>query len=224
VPYDIMHNEKLDQPILDMWNKTIEMLKNSGADIVDISLPHSKYGVHTYYIIAPAEASSNLSRYDGVRYGYKAEGNSLDQLYKNTRSSGFGEEVKRRIMIGTYVLSSEAKDAYYIKAQKLRRLIANDFTSAFSKVDAILLPTTPNAAFAIDEPQNDPIKMYLNDLFTIPASLAGLPALSVPVTLNDNQLPLGMQIIGRALDESTILQIAASIERSVNTKFIAEGF
>ncbi len=226
IPRDFMEAEGVSAEILKMWNESIDHLKMQGVEMVDVSLKHAKYSLPTYYIIAPAEASSNLSRYDGVRYSFRAEkpGISLDEMYEMTRSEGFGDEVKRRIMIGSYLLSAGFFDAYYTKAQKMRRLISNDFASAFEQVDAILLPTAPTAAFAINSVSDDPVAMYLNDLFTIPASLAGLPCMSVPAALNDKGLPLGMQIIGKPFDEYTILQVASAIERSVNIKFIPGGF
>ncbi len=198
------------------WQKGIDMLKNAGAEIVDISLPHTKYALPVYYVIAPAECSSNLARYDGVRYGLRVEGEDLNATYENTRAEGFGDEVKRRIMIGTYALSSGYYDAYYIKAQKVRRLISQDFMSAFEKCDALLTPTAPSAAFAIGENEDDPIKMYLNDVFTVPASLAGLPGMSVPTSLNAKGLPLGLQILGRPWDEETVLRVGGVLESAAN--------
>jgi aspartyl-tRNA(Asn)/glutamyl-tRNA(Gln) amidotransferase subunit A len=202
------------QEILDLWDKGAKMLESQGAEIVDISLPHSKYALPTYYIIAPAEASSNLARYDGVRYGLRVDGNSLDEMYENTRAQGFGWEVKRRILIGTYVLSAGYYDAYYKKAQKVRYLIADDFKKAFEKVDAILTPTTPTPAFKIGEKQEDPITMYLNDLFTVAASLAGLPAMSLPVGMSASGLPLGLQLITGALQEEKLFNIATALENA----------
>lgn len=198
-----------------VWDKGTQLLKDAGAIIVDISLPHTKYAVPTYYIIAPSEASSNLARYDGVRYGMRVEGKDLQETYDLTRADGFGKEVKRRIMIGTYCLSSGYYDAYYTKAQKVRRLIANDFTAAFEKCDVILTPTAPSSAFAIGENDDDPIKMYLGDVFTIPASLAGLPGISVPGGLDAQGLPLGLQIIGKAWDEVTMFKTAFALEQAV---------
>jgi aspartyl-tRNA(Asn)/glutamyl-tRNA(Gln) amidotransferase subunit A len=226
IPRDFMETEGISQEIIKMWNESIENLQQEGVIIVDVSLAHAKYALPTYYIIAPAEASSNLSRYDGVRYGLRVEKEnmSLDEMYELTRSEGFGAEVKRRIMIGSYLLSAGFFDAYYLKAQKMRRLISNDFNSAFAQVDAILLPTAPTAAFPIAGVSDDPVAMYLNDLFTIPASLAGLPCMSVPAALNSKGLPLGMQIIGKPFDEYTTLQVASAIERSVKAKFIPGGF
>ncbi len=202
--------------IIKLWDDGIAMAKDAGAEIVEVSLPHTKYALPTYYVIAPAEASSNLARYDGVRYGLRVEGEDLNDTYSKTRAAGFGDEVIRRIMIGTYALSSGYYDAYYIKAQKVRRLIANDFTNAFKHCDALLTPTAPSAAFAIGENEDDPVKMYLNDVFTIPASMAGLPGMSVPAGLNAQGLPLGLQIIGRPWDEETVLRVGHSIERSAN--------
>ncbi len=199
-----------------LWQRGIDWLKEAGAEIVDVSLPHTKYALPTYYIIAPAEASSNLARYDGVRYGLRVEGEDLTDTYEKTRAAGFGEEVKRRIMIGTYVLSAGYYDAYYIKAQKIRRLILQDFEKAFEQCDALLTPTAPSSAFAIGENEDDPIKMYLNDVFTVPASLAGLPGLSVPAGLSENGLPLGLQVIGKAWDEQTVLQVGRAIEQAAS--------
>jgi len=217
IPYDIMNQPGVNEEVIAMWKRSIKILEDSGAQIVDISLPHSKYALAAYYVIAPAEASSNLARYDGVRYGIREEydGISIDEMYKLTRSSGFGAEVKRRIMIGTYVLSSAFIEAYYIKAQKMRRLIANDFNAAFTNADVILLPTAPSAAFGVNENQDNPVTMYLNDLFTIPPSLAGLPCVSIPAGVDHNELPLGMQIIGKAFDEYNTLRAAAALERGV---------
>lgn len=226
VPYNLMKQEGISAEIIKMWNDSIEIAKSQGAEIIDISLPNAKYALPVYYVIAPAEASSNLSRYDGVRYGLRIEkeGMSLDEMYALTRSEGFGAEVKRRIMIGTYVLSSGFIDAYYTQAQKVRRLIANDFKSAFTKVEAILLPTAPTEAFALDVKQDNPVTMYLNDIFTIPSSLAGLPCMSVPAAMSKNNLPLGMQIITNTLDEYNMIKLAAAIESSVNIDFTPKGF
>ena len=195
-----------------LWSKGIGWLKAAGAEMVDISLPHTKYALPTYYIIAPAEASSNLARYDGVRFGLRVPGASLDEMYENTRAAGFGAEVKRRVLIGTYVLSAGYYDAYYLKAQRLRSLILKDFTDAFETVDAILTPATPTAAFAIGEKSDDPIAMYLNDVFTVPVNLAGLPGISVPAGLTNEGLPLSLQLIGRAFDEATLFRAARSLE------------
>ncbi len=208
--------------VLNIWEQGIEWLKSAGAEIIDITLPNTKYALATYYILAPAETSSNLSRFDGVRYGLRClpQKGSLDDMYKETRAQGFGREVKRRIMIGTYVLSAGYYDAYYLKAQKVRRLIYNDFQDAFNKVDAILTPTAPSTAFAIGEVAQDPITMYLNDVFTIPASLAGLPGVSVPAGLGEDGLPLGLQIIGKSYDEETVFKVADIIEKSANFKVL----
>ena len=195
-----------------LWQKGIAWLKDAGAEIVDISLPHTKYALPAYYIVAPAEASSNLARYDGVRYGLRVPGKDIIDMYEKTRAAGFGREVKRRIMIGTYVLSAGFYDAYYTQAQKVRTLIARDFEDAFQKCDVILAPTAPSAAFGLGEKSADPLAMYLNDVFAVPASLAGLPAMSVPGGLNRDGLPLGLQIIGPALDEQAVLNAGLAIE------------
>ncbi|AFN56408.1 aspartyl/glutamyl-tRNA(Asn/Gln) amidotransferase subunit A [Zymomonas mobilis] len=197
-----------------LWQRGIDMMKDAGAEIIDVSLPHTKHALAAYYIIAPAEASSNLARYDGVRYGERKtpEGGNLADMYAATRAAGFGDEVKRRIMIGTYVLSAGFYDAYYIKAQKIRALIARDFEAAFDKCDILLTPATPTAAFALGQKQEDPIAMYLNDVFTVPASLAGLPAMTVPVGLNEQGLPLGLQLIGKPLDEQSVLNAGLALE------------
>jgi aspartyl-tRNA(Asn)/glutamyl-tRNA(Gln) amidotransferase subunit A len=199
-----------------LWSNGIEMMRDAGAEIVDISLPHTKYALPTYYIIAPAEASSNLARYDGVRYGLRVEGDTLDEMYAKTRGEGFGPEVKRRIMIGTYVLSAGYYDAYYLKAQRVRALIKRDFDQAFESVDTILTPTAPSEAFAIGENDDDPIKMYLNDVFTVPSSLTGLPAISVPVGLSNNGLPLGLQLIGKLFDEESVFRAAGALEAAAS--------
>ncbi|GAB4173555.1 MAG: Asp-tRNA(Asn)/Glu-tRNA(Gln) amidotransferase subunit GatA [Thalassobaculales bacterium] len=200
-----------------LWRQGIDWLKAAGAEIRDISLPHTRHSLPTYYIIAPAEASSNLARYDGVRYGLRVAGDSLDALYEATRAAGFGAEVKRRVLIGTYVLSAGYYDAYYLKAQKIRSLILKDFTDAFREVDAILAPTAPSAAFAIGEKMDDPVTMYLNDVFTVPANLAGLPGISVPAGLTGDGLPLGLQVIGRPFDEATLFRAAHVIERAAGS-------
>ena len=208
-------SKKIDQ----LWEDGKKILKESGAEIIDISLPNTKYALPTYYIVAPAEASSNLARYDGVKYGFRSsKGNNLIEMYENTRSEGFGDEVKRRILIGTYVLSSGYYDAYYIKAQKVRRLIKNDFDQSFKKVDAILTPSTPSAAFKIGEKKDDPISMYLNDIFTVPVNLAGIPAISIPAGTDSNNYPLGLQLIGKPLDEQKLLNIAFAMEKKINFK------
>jgi aspartyl-tRNA(Asn)/glutamyl-tRNA(Gln) amidotransferase subunit A len=196
-----------------LWDRGIEWLTDAGAECVEISLPHTKYALPTYYIIAPAEASSNLARYDGVRYGLRVEGvRTLDDMYAATRAAGFGDEVKRRIMIGTYVLSAGFYDAYFTKAQKVRTLIKRDFAQAFEQCDLILTPTAPSAAFAIGDKSSDPIAMYLNDVFAVPASLAGLPAMSVPGGLDKDGLPLGLHLIGPELDEQGVLNAGLAIE------------
>ena len=201
-----------------LWKKGIEYAKDCGAEIIDISLPHTSYALPTYYIVAPAEASSNLARYDGVKYGLRSSGKNLIEMYEKTRSEGFGEEVKRRVMIGTYVLSSGYYDAYYLKAQKVRQLIKQDFDQAYNKVDAILTPSTPSSAFKIGEKSNDPVSMYLNDIFTVPVNLAGLPGISIPAGTDKNNYPLGLQIIGKPFDEQTVLNIAYSMEEKINYK------
>ena len=208
----------MPKEINDLWQKGISIIKESGAEILNISLPNTSYALPAYYIVAPAEASSNLARYDGVKYGFRSEGENLIDMYEKTRSEGFGNEVKRRIMIGTYVLSSGYYDAYYLKAQKVRRLIKNDFDEAYKKVDAILAPSTPSSAFKIGEKTNDPVSMYLNDIFTVPVNLAGLPAISIPAGLDSKGYPLGLQIIGKAFDEQNILNIAFSMEQQINFK------
>lgn len=212
------HSDGLNLEVANYWNKAAEILKAQGAEIVHINLPHTKYALPTYYVIAPAEASSNLARYDGVRYGNRVEGNGLDELYINTRTEGFGKEVKRRILVGTYVLSAGYYDAYYLKAQKVRRLIKNDFDEAFKKCDIILTPTSPIEPFAIGDKTmlENPINMYLNDVFTVSVNLAGLPAMSLPIGLSKNGLPLGMQLIGKSFDEATIFKTAYQLERGAN--------
>ena len=197
-----------------LWHQGIDWLKAAGATVVDISLPHTQYALPTYYIVAPAEASSNLARYDGVRFGLRVPGNSLPDMYAKTRAEGFGPEVRRRILVGTYVLSAGYYDAYYLKAQQVRTLIANDFDTAWRDVDVVLTPTAPSAAFGFGEKSDDPISMYLNDVFTVPVNLAGLPAISVPAGLSSEGLPLGLQIIGKAFDEVTVLRAADALERA----------
>lgn len=204
----------LNKEVEKYWDEGIAMLKARGAEIVDISLPHTKYALPTYYIIAPAEASANLARYDGIRYGLRVNGEHLDNLYINTRSEGFGKEVKRRIMMGTYVLSAGYYDAYYLKAQKVRRKIVEDFQAAFEKCDLILTPTAPTPAFPIGDKsmQENPITMWLNDVFTVSISLAGLPAMSLPIGLTSDGLPLGLQVIGKAFDEGDVFKVASALE------------
>ena len=212
----------ISDDIVKFYDTSISWLKDAGAEIIPVSLPHTKYALPVYYIIAPAEASSNLARYDGVRYGVRKEGKNLDDMYELTRGNGFGEEVKRRIMIGTYVLSSGYYDAYYLKAQKVRRLIKQDFDNVFEKVDFILTPSTPTTAFALGE-KLDPLTMYLNDIFTVPASLAGLPGISLPVGLDKSGLPIGMQLIAKAFDEVGLISTAQVLEKSAGFNFIADG-
>jgi len=208
----------MPKAIEQLWEKGIKIIKDNGGEVIDISLPNTNYALPAYYIVAPAEASSNLARYDGVKYGFRSKGENLIDMYEKTRSEGFGDEVKRRIMIGTYVLSSGYYDAYYLKAQKVRRLIKDDFDKAYKKVDAILTPSTPSSAFKIGEKLNDPVSMYLNDIFTVPINLAGLPAISIPAGHDKNGFPLGLQIIGKAFDEQCILNIAYSIEKNLEFK------
>ena len=197
-----------------LWSQGIAWLRDAGASIVDVSLPHTKYALPTYYIVAPAEASSNLARYDGVRFGARVAGADLTELYEKTRAAGFGAEVKRRIMIGTYVLSAGYYDAYYLKAQQVRALIKRDFDLAWEQCDALLTPATPSAAFGLDEKQDDPLAMYLNDIFTVTANLAGLPGMAVPAGLDGQGLPLGLQIIGRPFDEEGVFAVAGAVERA----------
>ena len=197
-----------------LWQQGIAWLKDAGAEPVEISLPHTKYALPTYYIVAPAEASSNLARYDGVRFGLRVPGNSIEELYENTRGAGFGAEVRRRILIGTYVLSAGYYDAYYLKAQQVRALIARDFTEAYKRCDVILTPTAPSAAFAMGDKMDDPVAMYLNDVFTVTVNLAGLPGISVPAGLSSEGLPLGLQLIGRAFDEETLFTVSHVLERA----------
>jgi len=206
----------MDEDVAKSWDQGIAWLRDAGAEIVDVSLLHTKYALPAYYIVAPAEASSNLARYDGVRYGLRdlPEGAGLQDMYAATRAAGFGAEVKRRILIGTYVLSAGFYDAYYTQAQKVRTMISLDFRNAFESCDVILTPTAPTAAFALGEMISDPLSMYLNDVFAVPASLAGLPAMSVPAGLNREGLPLGLQIIGNMFDEQGVLNAGLAIERA----------
>ena len=200
-----------------LWTQGIAWLKDAGCEIVDVSLPHTRYALPTYYIVAPAEASSNLARYDGMRYGIREEGRTLTDVYENTRGAGFGDEVKRRILIGAYVLSAGYYDAYYLKAQKVRRRIADDFKAAFETCDALLTPATPSAAFALGAKETmSPVQMYLNDVFTVTANLAGVPAMSLPAGLDKDGLPLGLQLIGRNLDEGTLFSLAGAIEQAAD--------
>jgi aspartyl-tRNA(Asn)/glutamyl-tRNA(Gln) amidotransferase subunit A len=195
-----------------LWNKGAQWLKEQGAEIVEISLPHTKYALPAYYIVAPAEASSNLARYDGVRYGLRVPGDDIVDMYENSRAAGFGPEVQRRILIGTYVLSAGYYDAYYVRAQKIRTLIKRDFEQAWAKVDVVLTPATPSPAFAPGE-ISDPVQMYLNDIFTVTVNMAGLPGIAVPAGVSNDGLPLGLQLIGKAFDEETLFKTAAAIEQ-----------
>ena len=201
------------QEILDLWDRGARWLKEQGAEIVEISLPHTRYALPAYYIVAPAEASSNLARYDGVRYGLRVPGDDIVDMYENSRAAGFGREVQRRIMIGTYVLSAGYYDAYYVRAQKVRTLIKRDFDRAWDKVDVVLTPATPSPAFAPGE-ITDPVQMYLNDIFTVTVNMAGLPGISVPAGLSSDGLPLGLQLIGKPFGEETLFQTAAAIEQA----------
>ena len=213
----------MDDEVVALWQQGQAWLRDAGAELVEISLPHTKYALPAYYIIAPAEASSNLARYDGVRYGLRVEAESLDEMYGATRAAGFGDEVQRRIMIGTYVLSAGYYDAYYLKAQKVRRLIKQDFDTAFQSVNAILTPATPTAAFAVGRKVDDPVTNYLNDVFTVPANLAGLPGMALPGGLNKDGLPLGLQILGRPFDEASLYSIGRVIEDAANFTAVPSG-
>jgi aspartyl-tRNA(Asn)/glutamyl-tRNA(Gln) amidotransferase subunit A len=199
-----------------LWAQGVAWLKDAGCEVVEVSLPHTRFALPAYYIIAPAEASSNLARYDGMRYGLRVDGKTLSDVYQDTRSEGFGAEVKRRILIGTYVLSAGYYDAYYLKAQKVRRRIADDFTQAFERVDALLTPTAPSAAFGLGARTSDPVAMYLNDIFTVTVNLAGLPGMSIPAGLDAQGLPLGLQLIGRPLDEGTLFSLAGALEQAAD--------
>jgi aspartyl-tRNA(Asn)/glutamyl-tRNA(Gln) amidotransferase subunit A len=207
-----------------LWQQGIKWLEEQGAKTVEISLPHTKYALPAYYIVAPAEASSNLARYDGVKFGLRVESDDLTEMYEKTRAEGFGAEVKRRVLIGTYVLSAGYYDAYYLQAQKVRTRIADDFKQAWQQVDAILTPATPSAAFSADDPPSDPIAMYLNDVFTVPVNLAGLPGISVPAGLTGDGLPMGLQVIGKAFDEATVLRIGQSLEDAAGFDARPEGY
>jgi aspartyl-tRNA(Asn)/glutamyl-tRNA(Gln) amidotransferase subunit A len=211
-------NDQLNKEIIKFWELGIEFFKKNNCEVVEIDLPHTEYALATYYIISSAEASSNLARYDGVRYGLRKNSNDINDLYEQTRTDGFGDEVKRRIMIGTYVLSTGYYDAYYLKAQKVRSKIIDDFKKVFEKVDVIFTPTAPSDAFEQGSKIDDPIQMYLNDVFTAPVSLAGLPAISVPIGLSSNNLPLGFQIIGKRFDEESVFSAAKIIEQNANFK------
>ena len=214
--------EGMNPEIVALWEKGRAWLEDAGASCVPVSLPHTQYALPAYYIVAPAEASSNLARYDGVRYGQRVEGATLDDMYAKTRGAGFGDEVKRRILIGAYVLSAGYYDAYYIKAQQVRRLIQQDFLTVFEQVDALLTPSTPTAAFPLGE-KMDAVSMFLNDVFTVPANLAGIPAISVPSGLSSDGLPLGLQLIAPALREDTLIRGAAVIEKAAGFDYVATG-
>jgi aspartyl-tRNA(Asn)/glutamyl-tRNA(Gln) amidotransferase subunit A len=205
----------LDDEVRHGVESAIDKLKSLGCEVVPVSLPHTPYAIPTYYLIATAEASSNLARYDGVRYGYRAAGvKSLAEMYRRSRDESFGAEVKRRIMLGTYALSAGYYDAYYLKAQKVRTLLTHDFEEAFGKVDAIVTPTSPTAAFRLGEKSNDPLAMYLADIYTVTADLAGIPGISIPCGETKEKLPIGLQILGRHFDEATILRVAHAYEQA----------
>lgn len=208
----------LHTDIARLWQQSATWFKEMGAEIVDISLPHTEYGLAVYYIVNPSEASSNLARYDGVRYGLRVDGGSLEEMYEKTRTAGFGDEVKRRIMIGTHALSAGCYEEYYLRAQKVRRKILNDFQAAFQKVDFILTPTTAGDAFALNDPSMDPLAMYLEDVFTVAANLAGIPAISVPVGFSQQGLPLGMQLLGPMLSEAGLFNAAFALETAAQFK------
>ena len=212
----------MPKEIEDLWQQGIAWLKAAGASMHDISLPHTKYALPAYYIVAPAECSSNLSRYDGVRYGARKPGHDLIDMYEETRAAGFGAEVRRRVLIGTYVLSAGYYDAYYLKAQKVRTLIKRDFDEAYQKVDVILTPTTPGPAFGIGEVSGDPVQMYLNDIFTVTVNMAGLPGISVPAGLSSEGTPLGLQLIGKPFDEATLFRAAQAIEDAAGRFVVPE--
>ena len=213
--------------ITELWQAGVDWLKDAGCAIREISLPHTKYALPVYYIVNPAEASSNLARYDGMRYGLRVPGEDLIDTYARTRAAGFGKEVRRRVMIGTYVLSAGYYDAYYLKAQQVRTLIKRDFEQAFEQVDLVLTPATPSPAFRIGDKMDDPIAMWLNDVFTVTGNLAGLPGISVPAGLSVDGLPLGLQLIGRPFDEATVLRAADVLERAADftarPPFLAAG-
>jgi len=216
VPHKMLE-QGVEIPVRECFYGALEILRARGAELVEIELPHAPYAIATYYVVATAEASSNLARYDGVRYGFRAEGgHDLKEMYEKTRSQGFGPEVKRRIMLGTYVLSAGYYDAYYLKAQQVRTLVRRDYERAFQSVDAVVMPTSPTSAFRIGEKIEDPLSLYLGDVFTVSANLAGLPGLSVPCGLTPNRLPIGLQLTGRPFDEATLLQIGDSYERDTN--------
>jgi aspartyl-tRNA(Asn)/glutamyl-tRNA(Gln) amidotransferase subunit A len=212
IPRDLI-GEGVNPEILASLEKVAKTLANEGAEILDVTLPHARYSIATYYLIAPAEASSNLARYDGVRYGFRAGEGDLQSMYAATRGKGFGREVRRRILLGTYALSAGYYDAYYLRAMKVRTLVRKDFEDALSRADALLLPTTPTPPFRLGEKVDDPLAMYLNDIFSIPASLAGAPALSFPAGMTRSGLPIGLQLVGRPFDEAKLLRIARTWER-----------
>ena len=212
----------IQQDIVDAWKKGAQILRDAGAEIVDVSLPSSKYSLPAYYIIQPAESSANLARYDGVRYGFRAEGKTLNEMYENTRGQGFGDEVKRRILIGTYVLSAGYFDAYYMKALKVRKLIHHEFNDVFQKVDALLAPTTPSSAFSLDNEPKDPVTMYLNDVLTVTANIVGIPGMSVPICLDKDQKPLGLQLLAPRFMEEKLIQIGSVLEAGANFPSLKE--
>jgi aspartyl-tRNA(Asn)/glutamyl-tRNA(Gln) amidotransferase subunit A len=220
VPTDFV-SDGVNKEVKKVYDNGIEILKNAGAEIVEINLEYIKYSLATYYIIATAEASSNLGRYDGIRYGHRAKDfENLDDLYKKSRTEGFGEEVKRRIMLGTYVLSSGYYDAYYKRAQQVRTLIINEFNKVFENCDAIAIPTAPNTAFKFGEKTENPVEMYLEDIYTVPVNIAGLPGISVPAGFNEeNNMPVGMQFISKSFEEEKLLQIAYTFEQNVDLKY-----
>ena len=209
-------SDEMPAEIETLWQQGLSWLRDQGAEIIDVSLPHTKYALPAYYIVAPAEASSNLARYDGVRFTSRVDGDDLIELYENTRAAGFGPEVRRRVLIGTYVLSAGYYDAYYLRAQKIRALILKDFTDIFRSVDALVTPTAPSAAFAQGEKMDDPIKMYFNDVFTVPGNMSGIPGLNVPAGLDAQGLPLGLQVLGKPFDEEMIFCVGAALERGAN--------
>ncbi|MDR2723595.1 MAG: Asp-tRNA(Asn)/Glu-tRNA(Gln) amidotransferase subunit GatA [Holosporaceae bacterium] len=212
----------MSEEVMRFWEKGAKLLKDAGAEIIDVSLPYTKYALPTYYIIAPAEASSNLSRYDGVRYGLRVNGVSLNEMYENTRAEGFGDEVKRRILVGTYVLSAGYYDAHYVKALKVQKLIRQDFVQAFEKVDVLLTPTTPTSAFAFGEEPSDPITMYLNDVFTVTVNIAGLPGISVPIGLDSQERPIGLQLIAPHFREELLIQAGSALEEAADFPILKE--
>jgi aspartyl-tRNA(Asn)/glutamyl-tRNA(Gln) amidotransferase subunit A len=207
-------SDEMPPEIETLWRQGLDWLRDQGADIIDVSLAHTKYALPAYYIVAPAEASSNLARYDGVRFTSRVDGDDLIGLYENTRAAGFGAEVRRRVLIGTYVLSAGYYDAYYLRAQKIRALILKDFTDIFRSVDALVTPTAPSAAFAQGEKMDDPVKMYFNDVFTVPGNMSGIPGISVPAGLDAQGLPLGLQVLGKPFDEEMIFSVGAALERA----------